>query len=61
VLLRDHLRQNPADRLTYQRLKVDLAQRHAGDPGYDDYTRGKSSFIAELANRNDDSRGDKRP
>jgi hypothetical protein len=41
-------------------VKVDLAQRHAEDPDYDDYTHGKSSFIAELANRIDDSRVDKR-
>ncbi len=57
VLLRNWLRENPADRAAYQRLKLELAEKHAGDPDYDDYTRGKSTFIAELANRIDDNRG----
>ena len=57
VLLRDRLRNNATDRATYQDLKLELAARHARDTDYDDYTRGKSQFIAELANKIDDARG----
>lgn len=60
ALLRDWLRNNPTDRAAYQRLKVELADQHANDLDYDDYTRGKSAFIADLANKIDDIQGDRR-
>jgi dephospho-CoA kinase len=57
LLLRDRLRRSSDDRAAYQRLKVALAAKHADDPDYDNYTRGKSSFIAGLAHKIDDCRG----
>jgi GrpB protein len=54
VLLRDWLCTHPADRHRYQLLKIELSARHAHDGDYDDYTRGKSGLIAELADKIDD-------
>ncbi len=45
VAFRDRLRAEPEVRAAYERLKRELAAAHAGDPDYDDYTRGKSAFI----------------
>ncbi len=45
VAFRDRLRAEPALRASYEELKRQLAAAHAGDPDYDDYTRGKTAFI----------------
>jgi GrpB-like predicted nucleotidyltransferase (UPF0157 family) len=45
VLFRDWLRGNPEQADRYQRTKRHLAERHAGDGDYDDYTRSKSAFF----------------
>jgi dephospho-CoA kinase len=45
VAFRDRLRVDPDLRASYEELKRQLAAEHAGDPDYDDYTRGKSAFI----------------
>lgn len=45
---RDWLREHPEDAARYQRVKRDLAVIHAGDPDYDDYTRGKTAFLDEF-------------
>ncbi|SFP86322.1 dephospho-CoA kinase [Amycolatopsis arida] len=48
VHFRDWLRQHPDQAHRYELLKRTLAVKHAGDPDYDDYTRGKSSFFDEI-------------
>ncbi len=45
VAFRDRLRADPDLRASYEELKRQLAAAHAGDPDYDDYTRGKTAFI----------------
>lgn len=45
VTFRDRLRVEPDLRAAYEGLKRQLAAAHAGDPDYDDYTRGKTAFI----------------
>lgn len=45
VAFRDRLRAEPELAAVYQRLKHRLAAEHASDPDYDDYTRGKTTFI----------------
>lgn len=49
-LLRDHLREHPADRAAYDRLKRDLAATH---PDGDTYTRAKTALIQRMV---DDAR-----
>ncbi len=51
VAFRDRLRAEPALRASYEELKRRLAAAHAGDPDYDDYTRGKSAFIRAATSR----------
>lgn len=51
VDFRDWLRQHPDQARRYEQLKRDLAERHAGDPDYDDYTRAKSAFLNEIQPR----------
>ena len=53
-LLRDHLRQHPADRDAYGRLKRDLAA--AGDDG-DAYTRAKTALIQRMVDAARAARG----
>jgi dephospho-CoA kinase len=48
LLFRDWLRANPAQRDRYQRVKVQVAEAHANDADYDDYTRGKSRYFDEI-------------
>lgn len=45
VLFRDWLRSNPEQADRYQQTKRRLAEQHAGDRDYDDYTRSKSAFF----------------
>jgi dephospho-CoA kinase len=45
IAFRDRLRGEPDLRASYEQLKRRLAAAHAGDPDYDDYTRGKTAFI----------------
>jgi GrpB-like predicted nucleotidyltransferase (UPF0157 family) len=45
VLFRDWLRSNPEQANRYQQVKRRLAERHAGDEDYDDYTRSKTAFF----------------
>jgi GrpB-like predicted nucleotidyltransferase (UPF0157 family) len=45
VLFRDWLRDNPEQANLYQQTKRRLAEQHAGDGDYDDYTRSKSAFF----------------
>jgi len=51
VALRDRLRAEPDLRASYEQLKRRLAAAHADDLDYDDYTRGKTSFIRAAASR----------
>jgi len=48
VLFRDWLRAGPAGRRAYEATKLRLAQAHADDPDYDDYTRAKAAFFTEV-------------
>lgn len=45
VVFRDWLRSNPQQAQRYQETKRRLADEHAGDGDYDDYTRAKSTFF----------------
>jgi dephospho-CoA kinase len=45
ILFRDWLRAHPAQRSRYQQTKLALADAHAGDPDYDDYTRAKTDYF----------------
>lgn len=45
VAFRDRLRAEPQLRRAYEQLKTALAAEHADDQDYDDYTRGKTTFI----------------
>lgn len=45
LTFRDRLRAEPHLRTGYERLERDLAAAHAGEPDYDTYTRGKTTFI----------------
>lgn len=47
VAFRDRLRVDRRAVADHQRLKHELAAAYADDPDYDDYTRGKSSFIQQ--------------
>jgi GrpB-like predicted nucleotidyltransferase (UPF0157 family) len=47
VLFRDWLRSNPGQAGRYQDTKRRLAEEHAGDGDYDDYTRAKTAFFDE--------------
>jgi GrpB-like predicted nucleotidyltransferase (UPF0157 family) len=47
VVFRDWLRSNPEQVIRYQQTKRRLAEEHAGDSDYDDYTRAKSAFFNE--------------
>lgn len=49
VRFRDRLAADPAQRDRYAALKVRLADAHRDDRDYDDYTHGKSAFIAAAA------------
>jgi GrpB-like predicted nucleotidyltransferase (UPF0157 family) len=53
-LLRDHLREHPADRNRYAALKRDLMRRHGVGEAY---TRGKTALIQELTDRARAARG----
>lgn len=46
VRFRDQLRADPRLRREYERMKRSAAAAHAGDEDYDDYTRDKSSWLA---------------
>ncbi|MGE3927500.1 MAG: GrpB family protein [Lautropia sp.] len=48
IAFRDLLRSDPALRVAYEALKVDLAQRA---PNRDAYTEGKAPFIREALSR----------
>lgn len=48
VEFRDWLRDHPDQAHRYEQIKRDLAELHADDPDYDDYTRGKSAFFKEI-------------
>jgi len=48
VDFRDWLRCHPEHAGRYERIKRALAERHAGDPDYDDYTRAKTAFLDEI-------------
>jgi len=45
VAFRDRLRAEPELRRAYEQLKTELAAEHAEDRDYDDYTRGKTTFV----------------
>jgi len=45
---RDWLRDNDAQRDRYEQVKQQLAVLHASDPDYDDYTRGKTTYLDEV-------------
>lgn len=45
---RDWLRAHPEARQAYEGTKRELSARNVGKPDYDDYTRGKSTFFAEV-------------
>lgn len=47
VVFRDWLRADPEHAKRYQEIKRRLAEEHAGDGDYDDYTRAKSAFFNE--------------
>lgn len=47
VLFRDWLRSNHEQANLYQQTKRRLAEQHANDGDYDDYTRSKSAFFDE--------------
>lgn len=51
VLFRDWLQEHPDEARRYEQHKRSLADAHAADPDYDDYTRGKSDFLAEAESR----------
>lgn len=51
VEFRDWLRAHPAEARRYEELKRLVADRHAGDPDYDDYTRAKSTYFDEIQPR----------
>ena len=48
VRFRDWLRAHPDQRDRYHRFKLRLAEEHAGDRDYDDYTRAKTRFFDEV-------------
>jgi GrpB-like predicted nucleotidyltransferase (UPF0157 family) len=48
VTFRDWLRNHPDQARRYEQVKRDLAERHADDPDYDDYTRAKGTFLDEV-------------
>ena len=47
---RDHLRNNPVSRATYERIKQELSQQYINDRG--NYTRGKEPFIDRILTGN---------
>ncbi len=49
VAFRDWLRAHPEGRRRYEDVKRGLESEHAGAADYDDYTRGKSDLLRELA------------
>lgn len=49
VAFRDWLRAHPEGRRRYEDVKRGLESAHAGDADHDDYTRGKSDLLRELA------------
>jgi GrpB-like predicted nucleotidyltransferase (UPF0157 family) len=49
LVLRDHLRRNPADVAAYSRLKMDLAERFSRDTAR--YVEAKSDFILSILNQ----------
>lgn len=51
VAFRDRLRAEPRLREAYEQLKRGLAAEHADAADYDDYTRGKTTFIRGAADR----------
>jgi GrpB-like predicted nucleotidyltransferase (UPF0157 family) len=51
VAFRDLLRADPAEAARYERTKRELARRHADDPDYDDYTRGKTAYFDRIQDR----------
>jgi GrpB-like predicted nucleotidyltransferase (UPF0157 family) len=48
VNFRDWLRHHPDQALRYEQTKRTLAEQRAGDHDYDDYTRAKSAFFADI-------------
>lgn len=48
VRFRDLLRDQPAERRRYETLKYDLAAAHSKDADYDDYTRAKGAYFADV-------------
>jgi len=51
VAFRDRLRAEPRLRSAYEQLKRGLAAEHANAADYDDYTRGKTTFIRGAADQ----------
>ncbi len=49
VAFRDWLRAHPEGRRRYEEVKRRLEAQHAAEDDYDDYTRGKSDLLRELA------------
>ncbi len=45
VMFADWLRAHPAERDEYERVKQELADSHADDADYDDYTRAKTAYF----------------
>jgi GrpB-like predicted nucleotidyltransferase (UPF0157 family) len=48
VWFRDWLRAHDDERARYEAIKRRLAQAHAGDADYDDYTRDKTAYLDEV-------------
>lgn len=48
VWFRNWLRAHPSERDRYEAVKRRLADEHASDADYDDYTRGKSCYFADV-------------
>lgn len=48
VEFRDWLRHHPDQARRYEQIKRALAEQHADEPDYDDYTRAKSAFFNEI-------------
>lgn len=48
IWFRDWLRAHPDQRDRYEVVKRELSRQEVGKAGYDDYTRGKSAFFADV-------------
>jgi GrpB-like predicted nucleotidyltransferase (UPF0157 family) len=51
VQFRDWLRAHPDEAADYERTKRALAEKHGGDPDYDDYTRAKTAYFDRVQAR----------